>query len=317
MNHPDPGVAIPTTEPDGDNARAGLINGTTVLQAGLDHSADPNSLIGALNAEWSQVQPAVAAALKRWSTRHPILAVASFEPGEHITLSHGDADAYLLALLDYATGQRCDDRALAARTVLQLMLPSAAHLSRRMQPSPRNERESTVVHAMYEVITSYPTDRRPNRVAANITYDTLHRCRQDRRSRDASGRTREILVSEPELTVPAVRRVEQPTTASEELLRLLIWAVRRRVLTAPQAQLLSEGSSYGQTNTLAQQWSTTPEAVRQRRHSALVKLRRAITDYDAGFADLEGSGRPATRISSPRTVPALAGNSAWEDSDHE
>lgn len=231
-----------------------------------------NGLIHVLETEWPDLQPTVAMALQRWAIGYPILTVTNLEPGHHVTLSNDDTDRFLHALLTYATDTRTDDGRLAARIVLQLMLPSATRLSGRLPSGSRADREAAIIATMYEVITSYPVTRRPSHVAANLTYDTWHRCYVERERVNAT-----VPVSTaPDRLDPDPR----PTSSSEELARLLTWAVRRGILTSGQAQLLSEGTAYGQTAVLARRLGVTPCAVRQRRRHALAKLRAAIDSYD-------------------------------------
>lgn len=79
-----------------------------------------------------------------------------------------DADRVLLALVARAL----DDEVLAARVLLQLLLPGTRKLARRWWAlGDHDERASAAVAAVYGRIRNYPLARRPGRVAANVLMD--------------------------------------------------------------------------------------------------------------------------------------------------
>ncbi|HEV7760207.1 MAG TPA: hypothetical protein VGO78_14500 [Acidimicrobiales bacterium] len=86
-----------------------------------------------------------------------------------------DADAVLLALVRRAvTG---DD--LAARVLLQLLLPGTRNLARRWWAlGDHEERAAAAVTAVYHRIRGYPVERRPGRVAANVLLDAARELRR-------------------------------------------------------------------------------------------------------------------------------------------
>jgi hypothetical protein len=87
----------------------------------------------------------------------------------------GDADRVLLALV--ARAVESDD--LAARVLLQLLLPGARSLARRWWAlGDDDERAAATVMAVYHRICRYPLVRRPGRVAANILMDAAHELRR-------------------------------------------------------------------------------------------------------------------------------------------
>lgn len=69
-------------------------------------------------------------------------------------------------------------RPLAARTVLQAMMPAVKNLTAKFSTcgawSPE-ETAAVVVAAMWERIRCYPVDRRTRKVSANLTLDTRQR----------------------------------------------------------------------------------------------------------------------------------------------
>lgn len=87
----------------------------------------------------------------------------------------GDADRVLLALVAPAV----DGDALAARVLLQLLLPGTRALARRWWAlGDPDERAAAAVTAVYHRIRHYPLARRPGRIAANILMDAAHELRR-------------------------------------------------------------------------------------------------------------------------------------------
>ncbi|MGH9213473.1 MAG: hypothetical protein ACRD2C_22790 [Acidimicrobiales bacterium] len=86
-----------------------------------------------------------------------------------------EADQVLLALVRRAVV----GDALAARVLLQLLLPGTRALARRWWAiGDAEEREAAAVAAVYHRIRSYPIERRPGRVAANVLMDAARELRQ-------------------------------------------------------------------------------------------------------------------------------------------
>jgi hypothetical protein len=86
-----------------------------------------------------------------------------------------EADRVLLALVNRAVVG--DD--LAARVLLQLLLPGTRSLARRWWAlGDHDERAAAAVMAVYHRIRTYPVERRPARVAANILMDAAQELRR-------------------------------------------------------------------------------------------------------------------------------------------
>jgi hypothetical protein len=86
-----------------------------------------------------------------------------------------DADRVLLALVSRAVA---DDQ-LAARVLLQLLLPGTRALARRWWAlGEPDERAAAAVTAVYHRICHYPLARRPGRVAANVLLDAAQELRR-------------------------------------------------------------------------------------------------------------------------------------------
>jgi hypothetical protein len=85
------------------------------------------------------------------------------------------ADGVLLALVRRAV----EGDSLAARVLLQLLLPGTRSLARRWWAlGEPDERAAAAVTAVYHRIRHYPIERRPGRVAANILLDAAHELRR-------------------------------------------------------------------------------------------------------------------------------------------
>jgi hypothetical protein len=86
-----------------------------------------------------------------------------------------EADAVLLALVrGVVTGDE-----LAARVLLQLLLPGTRNLARRWWAlGDHDERAAAAVAAVYQRIKRYPLTRRPGRIAANVLLDAARDLRR-------------------------------------------------------------------------------------------------------------------------------------------
>lgn len=132
-----------------------------------------------LDREWERIADSVAGrrAVRRWGSEELLFdgvrslgaLVERINERGHVE----ESDAMLLALLRHSA---MDD--LAARTVLQAMMPAVKNLTAKFSTcgawSPE-ETAAVVVAAMWERIRCYPVDRRPRKVSANLTLDTRQR----------------------------------------------------------------------------------------------------------------------------------------------
>jgi len=151
------------------------------------------------------------------------------------------SDQILAALAALASG--CAPDALAARTLLQMLLPGAKALARRLTwLGDAQERAAAITATLYEQIRTYPIQRRPARIAANLLADTHQRL-----SRRAGVAVPAVMPAPVSLEALAAHSEgmlpEAPpaaTTPAEELLALLAWAVRGGHLTPAQARLIGQ-----------------------------------------------------------------------------
>lgn len=186
------------------------------------------SLVGQLNAEWVRLcaDPATPAGVARWGRRDAALAGCASLAEVELAVRR-DPDAVLLGLL--RLGQAGD--ALALRTVFQLMLGKAVRIAAtHAGRDSRANLEHAAVTALWTVVASYPVDRRPAKVAANIAMDTLHATVGE------LAHQRHETPSSPEHLDPGERLHDGPRDL--ELIELLAWAVGNGTVSADDATLV-------------------------------------------------------------------------------
>jgi hypothetical protein len=147
-----------------------------------------------------------------------------------------DADAVLLALVRRAV--EGDD--LAARVLLQLLLPGTRNLARRWWAlGDPEERAAAAVAAVYHRIRAYPIARRPGRIAANVLMDAARELRR------AVPRVTVTLTAEP-VAAESLKTSPPPAShAAVELAEVLRDAVDEGVLCRDDAQLIARSRIAG------------------------------------------------------------------------
>jgi hypothetical protein len=145
-----------------------------------------------------------------------------------------DADAVLLALVRRAvTG---DD--LAARVLLQLLLPGTRNLARRWWAlGDHEERAAAAVTAVYHRIRAYPVERRPGRVAANVLLDAARELRR--------AVPRLVVLPAADPIVGGAERSLPAAIAAVELADVLRDAVDEGVLDRDDAELIARSRIAG------------------------------------------------------------------------
>jgi len=180
-----------------------------------------------------------------------------------------DADRVLLALVRRAV----DGDALAARVLLQLLLPGTRRLARIWWAlGESDERAAAAVTAVYHRIRHYPLARRPGRVAANVLMDAAHELRRavprvvalpcaDPARQDAGARDR---------TASAHPAAENPAV---ELGRLLRDAVSEGIVGRQDAELIARSRIAGhRVADIAHHLGLRPRTVWDRRQRAELAL---------------------------------------------
>lgn len=241
------------------------------------------SVIGQLNLEWAQLRtaPTTAGTVRGWAGTKPALAGCASLGDIESRVAAADrltADEVLLALLELAV----DDR-LAGRVVLQLMLGKAVRIAAAQ--SGRADRallEQLAVTALWDVIATYPVHRRRQKVAANLSMDTLRQV--------VAELAPDRVESPAEPTVLAARTEDdEPVGAVPdlELYEVLAWGVDEGVISRSDAALVTQvycaapGEPGGAEAAAA--FGLSWAAARQRCSRAVRKLAAAVQQdaYDA------------------------------------
>jgi hypothetical protein len=129
-------------------------------------------LLEALDREWCELVLCHPTAAARWACQHEVLAPCR-SLDDVLSFSKLNSDAVLAALLaEVSTGDQ-----LAGRVVLQALL---GRMVRMAQRDPRSSLDDYLAR-LWCVINSYPLSRRPVRIAANLSLDTLKAVSQDQR----------------------------------------------------------------------------------------------------------------------------------------
>lgn len=191
--------------------------------------------------------------------------------------SPADADRVLLSLVSLAL----EGHALAARVLLQLLLPGTRSLARRWWAlGDADERAAAAVTAVYHRIRHYPLARRPGRVAANILMDAASELRRSvprlvsvpsddptRHAERAGGRS------------PASAWTDTPRHPAVELTEVLRDAVADGIVQRDDAELIARSRIAGhRVADIAHHRGLRPRTLwdrRQRAEETLVAARAA------------------------------------------
>lgn len=273
-------------------------------------------LVGRLNAEWAGLSQdeTFRLHLRRWYGDPALTGPQSVLDPLRACRTSGEQDRILLPLLRAAvTGG--PGGPLAARTVVQTMLPKAIRIA-RSQLRPQYDWEETVsltVGALYEVVRTYPVHRRPRRIAANLALETLRLTRRltgpdtsavplDPDSAAGIFTADACPASQAELTLLLARAADYRLLAEDEpgraagwdaraeLVELLVWALESGALDVEDARLIT---GYYRDRPAGRPAAPRPSArdgarERQRRSRAVRRLAVAASDRFAS------SGRTAT-----------------------
>jgi hypothetical protein len=144
-----------------------------------------------------------------------------------------DADRVLLGLVARAV----EGDGLAARVLLQLLLPGTRSLARRWWAiGDHEERSAAAVTAVYHRIRCYPLVRRPGRVAANILMDAARELRR------SVPKVPVVLSADPAV---AYRVTADSPPAAVELAEVLVDAVDDGILERADAELIARSRIAG------------------------------------------------------------------------
>lgn len=225
------------------------------------------NLFQQLDEEWAHLirSPTARQRLAEWSEASPELnGLDDLEALVEHANRRGQAHRSDQILVALARRAAVDD--LAARTLLQAIMPGMRWLARRYQhvASAAGEDPTSLVIALtYERIRTYPFDRRPHRIAANVLFDTRQRLQR------TVGRTGPTIVSLESLPFDPAGG-DPSADASYELLDR---AVGQRVIAARDADLIAltrlRDHSVAE---LAARLGCPAQTLRQRRRRAEARL---------------------------------------------
>lgn len=221
-------------------------------------------IFDALERDWTDVVQRASAQAALWRWRHePALADAHCLTEILLRTRHGadpaQADAVLGALV-----RRAGDDPMAARTTLQALQPGMISLALRHGGRRHPDRASEIVSATIERIRSYPFERRPRAIAANVLLDV-----HQRMWRAAQRELPTIAIA------PADWHWEPPRQepeAVDEVIEVVTAARDRALITPEEAALILSpvlGISIDATDVL-------PRSIDKRRQRATQKLRRHV-----------------------------------------
>jgi hypothetical protein len=249
-----------------------------------------DSVFGLLNLEWAtlRVDKDANRIAASWARTEPALAgLSTIALIEQAKTGPVDArvDGIIAALVRRANATGAD-AAIAARVVLQLMLPRTIKIARThawLIPD-QDEREQQAVCCMYIAIREHPPH-----ITHHVPPYLAWRAHQTMR-KAALPAVREHPVED----IDRVRAcgAEPPVpNASEELAHVLAWAVAQRVISNGDADLLAarygqdapqrSGSwkTIGDISAVAAQTGLSPDAVRQRCSRATRRLAATAAAY--------------------------------------
>ena len=121
------------------------------------------SLVEALDREWCELGRRHPGAVRRWADQHDVLAPCG-SCDDVLSAARLNSDPILAALLtEVSMGDQ-----LAGRVVLQALI---GRMVRMAQRDPRASIDDYLAR-LWCAIGSYPLERRPERIAANLSMDT-------------------------------------------------------------------------------------------------------------------------------------------------
>lgn len=247
--------------------------------------APGTDVVSALEREWEAICSATLnRRLRRWSEREPALRpfTSATELLASLRRRRGDnlaEDAVLVALLRQA------DDPLAGRVVLQALLPGLKRLAGRFlfETGEREELWSLLLAHLWAGIRSYPLERRPRKVAANLLLDAAHATLAE------LARERRLRAQPPAMALAT----EAPADRREQEEVVLARAVRAAALSRQEAQLILRSRIEGESLAeIAAEEGVGYDALRMRRRRAELRLRLFLGNPDVR---LGGRDRPLSR----------------------
>ncbi|MFG3533041.1 hypothetical protein ACGF8B_41055 [Streptomyces sp. NPDC047917] len=210
------------------------------------------------------------------------------------------SDRWMRVLLERAAGEGAGAQ-VAARMVVQAMLPGAVRLTQRLLRAGRDfdETGQVVVACLYQVVRRYPLHRMSG-AAATLLLETLHMASRELKAEaepdtvpwhpvlESAAVPGEPAADDPteavwrtvlrrQATEAGLLRAEEvPDGARGELVELLVWAVAAGLLDVVRARVIADESRDGARES-AEQAGVSAVTWRQRR-SRTVRQLRPIAD---------------------------------------
>lgn len=247
---------------------------------------DP-TLFGLLEREWTLLErsPDASTALRKWGSEDRALSGSDCLSDLMAPVGsarHRASDEALAALVRRAA---TDD--LAARVVLQLILPGLKALAGRYRwMGDAEEVAAAAVAAAYERIRTFPIDRRPARIAANLVEDTRqHLWRRAKREentwgdplRDVQDWLEDPLVWNHRPVAARVNPSSVDAEPSSELPELLQWALDEGHLSSEAVELILLTRAHDvPIAELCERSGDSAQTIRRRRLRAEDRLRAAV-----------------------------------------
>jgi hypothetical protein len=226
------------------------------------------SAVEALDREWYELVRDHCATAASWADRHEVLTLCrSLE--DVLSVARLNSDPVLAALLaEVASGDQ-----LAGRVVLQALI---GRMVRMAQRDPRASIGDYLAR-LWCVIASYPLQRRPVRIAANLSMDTLKAVSQEHRSlRQGDVTLWPSSESLEDLLGPAGldgSPHNSPQPVDVEVRRVLVAGRRLRLLDDSAAELLHSVYVDGMTSAqAARRFHTSAGTVRVRCSKVMRRL---------------------------------------------
>ena len=197
------------------------------------------SAFDALDRQWAVLVRSreAADALRRWSDDPELRAGDLEELIQRIWVAPGrEADLALAAL-----ARRAGTEVVAARTLLHALRPGLRYLGRRFALGSSSDRvDHEIVALAWERIRTYPADRRPRRIGANVLLDVRKRYLRQHREEESALDALRVTGAEQIAVSPSAEEVlaEDEVASLRRAHALLAGAVDRGAITPASAALV-------------------------------------------------------------------------------
>lgn len=270
----------PTHGPVRPGSRGALLH-TYRATRELNHDFD-------LLSETSRAREAVG----EWRRELPGLLEECRTLADVIAMGRSKSSIELDPLLFVLLREAHDGCEIAGRLALQMMLGAAVRTGLRGYRRTVDDEEALhlAIAYLWELIATYPLDRRPTRIAANLAMDLLGRLtRHASHCRQSSAN--EVAVPLDELELKMSRSQDELASnadAFRRVLEALAWAADREVISREEAALLlrvySPGPGEASGAALAAEYGLSWAGLRQRVSRLSRRLAAALAESHAAAA---------------------------------